>query len=210
MTKPSFPASALAAAAGSCANTIHRRAAAEHWQKRPQGVRIFYVPPPSLASKIKPAAPYDPAQLDRELLRAAAVCGFRRILASHPHWGTAACYQQCVREFKPLFRFSERALRMWVVAAAQHGLRGLVEQRKGRCGRKARTRPMHAYRITRAREIARHLQSGLTLGRVAKVMQLGEQTVSRDLKLLKSLGYTLTFSAATRRWTVTPPKERNP
>lgn len=121
--------------------TVHSRAKREGWPARLVGNRTDYRPPQGLArfddlGSPLPSLLYQPTRL-RELKRAAVCLGFALELQRNPARGIERALAVTVRNFQRLLRFSPRALRRWVSAVEQRGLRGLEEQKLGRVGRKA-------------------------------------------------------------------------
>jgi DNA-binding CsgD family transcriptional regulator len=208
-----FKPSTIAQAAGRSTKWVFRRAVIEGLRRRPVGpARVLFEAPRGLQAKCAALLPrhYDLARLMRELHRAAAVLGFLRILDKQTYVGREAALEMTRREFVVIHKFSTVQLRRWVKQATQHGLAGLMDRRPGRSGRKARNRSMHAYRIARAHQIAVHLQSAKTPAAIAELLNIGEQTVKRDMRLLRLLGYELSFNRGTQLWTCHAPGRAKP
>ncbi|MDX1951485.1 MAG: helix-turn-helix domain-containing protein [Verrucomicrobiota bacterium] len=139
----------LAAALGVSKKTVHQRAQNEGWQIRTRGNRFEYLPPsdlfPDLAVVEPEAVPvaercgfmdltHDPKARETVLLRERAV----QSLAAFP--GTKEnARAQVVAMFAsrhPQFNISKRSLERWEVAYESTGINGLVDQKRGRVGRK--------------------------------------------------------------------------
>jgi len=136
-----FPASAIAAAIGGSAKTIHRRAKREGWPKSERGQRVEYIVPRKFRKACrdiiaKPSI-LRQARTQRELSRAVAVLGFCLEFQRSPGKGIEHALTATVKNFQHLLRFSTRALRQWIYAVERGGLTALVEHKIGRVGRKS-------------------------------------------------------------------------
>ena len=153
-------ASDIARATGTHKKRVHRIAARDGWPRREVENRVEYQPPRRIAEAIvaspvrQRASSFAEASEDREgpmvrfadlahsdeqrenvLLREAAV----KLLLNNLHLGKEMALKLVVRHFRvkhPIFAVSVSALRRWELAYRAHGLDGLVEQKRGRSGRK--------------------------------------------------------------------------
>ncbi len=133
---------------------IKRIAVRDQWPSRFDGYRWLFAPPREIADIIvtRPQTPdvktenpqvrfgdlsHSDAAREKVLLREKAVLTYR----AHKHLGREVALQCVVAQFKlqyPALKLNcTRALRNWDKAYTQNGLDGLVEQKRGRVGRKA-------------------------------------------------------------------------
>lgn len=145
---------------------VQRLAMREAWPLRQTGNRFEYQVPPAIAeimigtpeSATAPAPIIvrfadlvaDDAQREIVLLREQAVQLLGQNLC---HGKEAALQLVCshMAALHPLFRCSISSLRRWAELYAAHGLDGLVEQKRGRVGRKAFARDLEAETVLKYR-----------------------------------------------------------
>ena len=131
---------------------VHRMAESEHWPMHQCGNRFEFCPPPRIAALViaRPDMPKEepyhngvkftdlahcPAQRDVVLLREKAV----QMLLVNTGIGKELALKlvsDYMRREHPLFRCSVNSLRMWVDKYLANGIDGLVEQKRGKVGRK--------------------------------------------------------------------------
>ncbi|MFN7138761.1 MAG: helix-turn-helix domain-containing protein [Limisphaerales bacterium] len=147
-----FTAAEIALAIGRNKKYVHRVAARDQWPCRGVANRLEYCPPANIANAIL-SAPERQKDLDvptvkftdlvagdvqqqNVLLREKAVTD----LNNNVHLGKEIALNLVVAKFRrdhPLFNISVSSLRRWADAYAAFGLDGLVEQKRGRVGKKA-------------------------------------------------------------------------
>lgn len=132
---------------------IRRTAEREAWPYRVEGNRVLFQPPANIASVIiasphsQPSAlnpqpsvhftdlAHSDTQREKVLLREQAV----KLLQNNLHLGKETALQLCCQSFAtshPLFSISVSSLRRWFDDYTASGLDGLVEQKRGRVGKK--------------------------------------------------------------------------
>lgn len=166
-----FSARDIARALGTNKKRVHRAAEREAWPQRTTGNRLEYCPPALIAEMVI-ASPSDSSlkeqhaplvrftdlahsddQRQAVLMREEAV----KLLQGNLHLGKEIALQQVCNHFKlqhPLFRISVSSLRRWFDAYAVAGIDGLVEQKRGRVGRKAFVNDLGTEDILRGRAAA--------------------------------------------------------
>lgn len=132
---------------------MRRTAEREAWPSRTEGNKVLFTPPANIASVIlaTPESPKSKLQIptvkfcelahsdaarEKVLLREAAV----KLLQNNLHLGKETALQLCCQRFAnehPLFPISVSSLRRWFDDYTASGLDGLVEQKRGRVGKKA-------------------------------------------------------------------------
>lgn len=164
-----FTARDIARALDTNKKKIQRAAVREQWPARQNGNKLEYCPPQHVARLIiaAPSSASSPSVPDvrfadlahsdtaRELvlLREQAV----QALRNTAHLGKEAALRLVVSHFKterPLFRISVSQLRVWDARYTASGLDGLVEQKRGRVGRKAFAADLSEEEILKGRAAA--------------------------------------------------------
>ena len=153
MTETAFyPARDIVRAMGGSKRTVLRTAIRERWPARINGNRMEFVPPPHIADAIigTPCAPFkftadvkfsdlshSDSEREKVLLREKAV----QMLQANLHLGREVALQCTVASFKaqyPALKLNATTtLRNWERRYLASGLDGLVEQKRGRVGRKS-------------------------------------------------------------------------
>ena len=160
---------ALALGAGWHKKKVHRIAQREQWPVRQVANRLEYQPPKRVAeivlqSPCNPSAAEAPTikftdfaggdrQRELTLWREEAVNLYHSLIAESSSQGVLSAFSLVAKHFKqerPLFRISEASLRVWVKRYAAFGLDGLVEQKRGACGRKPITHLLEPSHLLRA------------------------------------------------------------
>ena len=162
-------AAAIARALNSNKKYITRLAQREGWPARKVGNRYEYLPPAHIARCVV-AAPvatieastalvtfadlaHSDAQRDKVLLREQAV----RLLQQNLSLGKEVALQLVCQHFAgahPMFPCSVSSLRNWLAAYTARGIDGLVEQKRGRVGRKGFAVDLDEEAILRGRAMA--------------------------------------------------------
>jgi hypothetical protein len=166
-----FSARDIALAMGVNKKQVHRTAQREGWPTRSSGNKLEYCPPAAIAAVIiaapASASPHlrsersvtfaDLAHSDDQrnvvLMREKAV----QCLQNNLHLGKEIALELVAHKFKteqPLFRISVSSLRRWFDAYQLAGIDGLVEQKRGRVGRKAFATDLSDDEILRGRAAA--------------------------------------------------------
>jgi hypothetical protein len=148
-----FTAAEIALACGTHKKKVHRTAQRDHWESRQHANRLEYRPPARIAdivlkSPSSTVPSFQPPAVrfsdlahslearDLVLTREKAVL----LLENNLHLGKEMALDLVVKHFhveRPLFSISVTSLRRWQIAYHASGLDGLVEQKRGRVGRKA-------------------------------------------------------------------------
>lgn len=153
-TQDFFTLADIARACKAVKRTVARTAIAENWPRKQDGNKFLFAPPAHIAAIIiatpghkrpQTAAPEitfahianDKVQSETALLREQAV---KLLNANVSLLGKEIALCQVTQQFEqthPLFRISVRSLRRWQQAYAEFGLDGLVEQKRGKVGKKS-------------------------------------------------------------------------
>jgi len=163
-----FAAADIALALAVHKKRVLRVARRDAWPQRTDGYRLLLQPPPDIAAliiarPISPSSPIRPIHFadlvhsdpQRELVlrREQAV----RLLQENLHLGKEVALVSTaaiIRATYPGFRCQARALREWLKRYQAHGLDGLVDQKRGRVGRKPFAADLDQTDILRARAAA--------------------------------------------------------
>ena len=193
-----FTARELAQALSVNKKRVQRLAAREHWTTRRNGNHLEYCPPPEVAARAAALkAEPDPAPTVRfadlahsdtarqtTLLREQAV----QLLESNLDIGKEAALQAVcsqMRKDHPMFRISVSSLRRWQTLYQLFGLDGLVEQKRGRVGRKPYAKDLANEEILRAR---------------ADAVEHGIRGRTNIARAYRNLVASPTLSASARQW----------
>jgi hypothetical protein len=188
-----FIASDVARALGCHKKRVHRMAQRDGWESREQANRLEYRVPSSLAQLIVQSPESDgeaPARVVRfadlahsdaarqtVLWRQEAV----ELLRNNLHLGKEVALQLVVDHYRtnrPLFHCSVSALRIWDGNYGRHGIDGLVEQKRGRVGRKAFALDLET------EDVLRTAARAVDYGSVVKGFGAGRLNVARAYRQL--------------------------
>jgi hypothetical protein len=145
-----FNAKLIAQVANCHLRTIKRHAAKQGWPTQLRGNKLEFVPPHDLQAKCAQAAPLvnhhatdgfaigasHRAELFRANLRFAALCALEAAITTMP---IETALATVARDFT--FKISPSSLREWLKRYTESGFPGLMEQKRGRCGRKPKAKP---------------------------------------------------------------------
>jgi len=194
-----FVAADIARAVGTHKKRVHRIAARDGWPRRVFENRVEYQPPRRIAEAIVESPvrerqreeaegltvrfadlAHSDEQRENVLLREAAV----KLLLNNLHLGKEMALKLVVRHFRvkhPIFAVSVSALRRWELAYRAHGLDGLVEQKRGRSGRKGFALDLEADELLRtaAGAIEYGIKGRLNMARAYREL-VGNPTVGSE------------------------------
>lgn len=190
-----YSAADIARATGTNKKKVHRTAARENWPQRANANRIDYCPPPQIARIIiespiasgqSPSSPsvkfvdlsHSDTQRDNVLLREKAVLLVKNNLCHGKEMALQLVSEHFAKEH-PLFPNSPGQLRRWFTAYQANGIDGLVEQKRGRVGRKAFALDLTDDDVLKGRAAAvEHGIKGRTNVARAFRMMTGDPTIS--------------------------------
>jgi hypothetical protein len=145
-----FDGSLIAQVAKVHLKTIKRHAAKHGWAGRLRGNAWEFVPPSDLQAKCAEAASLvnkqgmdslaigtsQRAELFRANLRFAALCALETAITTLP---IETALATVARDMS--FKISPSSLREWLKRYSESGFPGLMEYKRGRCGRKPKAKP---------------------------------------------------------------------
>lgn len=202
-----YPARDIVRATGWNKKKVQRTAEREGWPMRPNGNRFDYCPPEEIRAVIigapasvnsQPVAPlvrfadlaHSEQQREKVLLREQAV----QLLNANLHLGKEVALQLVcnqVRAEQPCFDISVSSLRRWADQYRSDGIDGLVEQKRGRSGRKG-----YAGDLSRD-QVLKLSAAAIEYGGPRKGSQRGQLNVARAYRDLEA---DPTVGARARSW----------
>lgn len=201
-----YTARDIARALNTHKRSVQRQAQREHWPLRRNGNRIEYCPPEDIRTSLVATPPktlkarqcfvrfadlsYSDTQRENVLLREKAV----QLAEANHFQGQETALQLVCRHFAaehPCFHISASSLRRWCAAYAAHGLDGLVEQKRGRVGRKNYARDLTEEDVLRLRANA------VEYGTVKKGGGRGQLNIARAYRDLVA---NPTVTGPARQW----------
>lgn len=146
-----FPASVIAQVLHCSPRTVRRLAKAKGWPVRRRGARLEFTPP---AESVVDCLKLDSGETGPGLAEPWITPGLSaEIYRTHLRFTALAALDSAIRAGQPAeralvevardftFRCSPSSLRAWQHRFAKHGLPGLMENRRGRSGRKPKNQP---------------------------------------------------------------------